>query len=213
VVVRLAVEAATSQAGRHGDTPPTSVGEPDQPGRVRVTREPGHGPAAPPGHRVVVFGHRPDQLGGYDDNPVTAGVLRKLTEILAGLKVVQPDVVVLTGLGLGTEQLAAEAATAAAVPYVAVLAFPGQEKVWPTARRTTYQRLLQGAASTISLSNKEPATRAEAGKSIGQRSDWMIANANRAIVVWDGQDPSLGQITRNLERHIPDDVWIIQPQS
>jgi ribonuclease HI/uncharacterized phage-like protein YoqJ len=212
LVDRLAVEAAKTQSGRHGDVPPTSLGVADQSDRQRPTESRSIGLAAPTGHRVVVFGHRPDSLGGYGDNPVAAAVTRQLTAILEGLHAVQPDLVVLTGLGLGAEQLAAEAAIAAGVPYVAVLAFPNQEKVWPSTRRAAYQRLVQGAVSTVTLSSKEPSTPPEAGKAIGRRRDWMIAHANGAIIVWNGQDRTIGDVTRALERRIPDDVWIIPPE-
>jgi uncharacterized phage-like protein YoqJ len=113
---------------------------------------------------VSVYGHRLAELGGYDDNnPVTADVQCKLTEILQDLQLVQPDPLVLTGLGLGAEQLAATAAAKAGVPYMAVLAFPGQEKAWPQARRVAYEQLLAGATATITLSAQTPAGKPEVG--------------------------------------------------
>jgi ribonuclease HI len=210
LVDRLALEAATMQTGRQGDGPPAEVGVADDPGPRRAVPKV-TGPPAPAGHLLVVFGHRAADLGGYDDNPVAAGVRRKIIEILDGVRQVQPDVVVLTGLGLGTEQLAAQAAADARVPYVAVWAFPNQEKVWPPATQDTYGRLVEGAASTISLSRKEPATKAAAGKALGLRQQWMIAHADSAIVVWDGKDATIGAINRALHQRLPDDVWIIQP--
>jgi ribonuclease HI len=210
VVDRLAVEAATTQTGRSGRTPPTDLGSADQPGRQRSAVA---GPGAPPGHRLVVFGHRPTDLGGYGDNPVAAGVRARLTEILRGLAAVHPDLVVLTGLGLGAEQIAAESAAAAGVPYVAVLAFPGQDTVWPPASRAAYQKLLDGATSTVVLSDQQPATKPAAGKAIGRRTDWMVGHANGALVVWNGREPGLGATVRALERRIPDDVWIVSPEA
>ena len=51
----------------------------------------------------------PPALGGYDPtSPVATALLRKLKEALTGLLVIHPDIVVLTGLGLGVEQLAAD---------------------------------------------------------------------------------------------------------
>ena len=70
LVDRLAVEAAATQQGRRGTGPPTSSGPADVAGPA---------PAAPgePDHRRPrrwsCLGHRPTELGGYDDNPLAAG--------------------------------------------------------------------------------------------------------------------------------------------
>ena len=165
----------------------------------------------PEGHRVAILGHRPPDLGGYGDNPVAAAVRRRLTEVLVGLRAIHPDLVVLTGLGLGAEQLGAAAAAAARVGYVAVLAFPNQEAVWPQASKDAYRSLLAGAAATITLSNKTPATKQAAGAAIGRRTEWLAATADGALVVWDGKDRSLGETVAALERRLPDDVWVIAP--
>jgi ribonuclease HI len=152
LVDRLAVEAARTQQGRSGGRPPTTLGEPDRPTPQRSRAAAGAGgPGAPNGFKVIVLGHRPPQLGGYDENPVAGRVRTKLTEVLAGLAAVHPDLVVLTGLGLGAEQLGAEAAAAAKVAYVGVLAFPDQDSVWPQARRAAYRRLVAAADDTIML--------------------------------------------------------------
>src|SRR6202008_4704147 len=74
LVDRLAVEAASTQRGRSGDTPPTALGPPDRP---RAAPD----PMAPAGHKLAVVGHRPPELGGYQANPVADGVRAKLAEI------------------------------------------------------------------------------------------------------------------------------------
>ena len=210
IVDRLANEAARRQLGRSGDEPPTDLGEADETGRARKT-----GPsafAAPAGHRVVVLGHRPPELGGYDDNPVAAGVLAKLTEILRATREVHPDLVVLTGLGLGAEQLGAEAAVEADVPYVAVLPFPNPDVVWPAASRATFRLLVDAAHETIVLSDKTPPSKQAAGAAIRKRNAWLIAHADGALAVWDGHDRTLRDDIHALERKLPDDVWIITPE-
>jgi ribonuclease HI/uncharacterized phage-like protein YoqJ len=219
LVDRLAVEAARTQTGRSGSGPPTTLGAPDKPTRDRTrtaaaSDRAAGALAAPPGHRVVVLGHRPPQLGGYDDdNPVAARVGRKLTEILAGLRAVHPDVVVLTGLGLGAEQLGAQAAVRAKVPYVPVLAFPNPDEVWPHARRATFRHLMAEAKATLTFSADKPTSTQVAARVIARRNDWLAAQADCALVVWDGKDRALGTRVRALEKRIPDDVWIIPPEA
>ncbi len=215
LVDRLAVEAARTQTARAGSEPPTQLGAPDQPtpreDSPKNRTSAGSGPVAPTGHRVVVLGHRPPQLGGYDENPVRAAVRGKLAEILAGLRAVHPDLVVLTGLGLGAEQVGAEAAAQAGVPYVAVLAFPDPDKIWPDATRAAYRRLVDGAVDTLTVSADKPRTKQAAGIAIGRRDDWLAAQADGALVVWDGTDRALGASVKALERRVPDDVWIVPP--
>ena len=135
-----------------------------------------------------------------------------MTEILQGLVHVHRDLVVLTGLGLGAEQLGAEAAAAAGVPYVAVLPFPDPDAVWPAASRATFRLLADAAHDTIVVSPKKPATKQAAGIAIGKRNAWLIAHADAALVVWDGTDRTLRDDVRALERRIPDDVWVIAPE-
>jgi len=134
-----------------------------------------------------------------------------MIEILRGLVEVHPDLVVLTGLGLGAEQLGAEAAAAADVPYVAVLPFPDPDTVWPAPSRATFRLLADAARATLVLTTKAPASKQAAGAAIGKRNSWLTAHADAALVVWDGSERTVRDEVKALERRIPDDVWIIPP--
>ncbi|HEX2274110.1 MAG TPA: ribonuclease H, partial [Acidimicrobiales bacterium] len=141
LVDRLAVEAARTQQGRAGDAPPSDLGPADAPGALGGTD-----PRVPAGRLLAVAGHRPPALGGYDQNPVADRVRARVAEVLVAKRQLHPDLVVLTGLGLGAEQLGAEAAAEAGVPYVAVLPYPDPHSVWPAASRRRFEELLAGAA-------------------------------------------------------------------
>ncbi len=209
LVDRLAVDAARRQEGRFGEGIPEDLGPPDAP--VRGAAGAMDAPV-PPGHLVVVGGHRPPALGGYDENPVTAGVRQRLTEILTAKALLHPDLVVLTGLGLGAEQLGAEAALEANVPFVAVLAFPGQDAVWPAASRRRFEQLLAAAAGQVVLQREAPADRARARISLSRRDAWLARNGSEALVVWDGQDPATGRLVRSLRDHLgEEEVWVVEP--
>ena len=206
LVDRLAADAARTQQGRTGEGVPEGLGGPD------VVTSPDTDPRVPEGHRLVVAGHRPPALGGYEDNPVADGVRHELARILAAKREMQPHLVVLTGLGLGAEQLGGEAAAEAGVPYVAVLAFPEPEAAWSAASRDVYRELLTGAAATVVRSDSAPTSRQAAGMAIGRRDDWLLRQADGAIVVWDGKQRGLGEAVRSLERRVPDELWIIPPE-
>ena len=207
LVDRLAVEAARTQAGRSGDRPPgwESLGPADAPGADID-------PRLPPGRLVAVVGHKPPELGGYDANPVSEAVRTKLAEVLAAKHQLHPDLVVLTGLGLGAEQLAAEAAAEAGVPYVAVLPYPDPDSQWPASSRKSYQALVEEARSTVVLQQKPPATKQLAGAALRRRDAWLARHAQEAIAVWDGEDATVGRAVRALQDALgEEDVWVVSP--
>ncbi|HUQ63295.1 MAG TPA: RNase H family protein [Acidimicrobiales bacterium] len=207
LVDRLAVDAARTQAGRAGTGDPGDLGPPDVPGaRGAIDSQ------APTGHRMIVAGHRPPALGGYDSNPVADKVRSKLVEVVKAKQVLHPDLVVLTGLGLGAEQLGAEAAAEAKVPYVAVLPYPDPDSVWPEASRRRHRELVDGARAEVVLQSKPPATKQLAGAALSRRDAWLARNANEALVVWDGQDAAVGRLVRSLNDALGEDnVWVIEP--
>jgi ribonuclease HI/uncharacterized phage-like protein YoqJ len=208
LVDRLAVEAARTQAGREGEGVPEDLGAPDL-----VTVGADSDPRVPEGHRLVVAGHRPPALGGYDDNPVADGVREKLRRILAAKRELHPDLVVLSGLGLGAEQLGAEAAAAAGVAYVAVLGFPGFDEVWPARSRERFRDLLDGAAAQVLLQAKAPISKQAAGGALARRDAWLARHAHEALVVWDGEDAAVARLVRSLRDHLgEEEVWVVEPE-
>ncbi len=209
LVDRLAVEAARTQAGRTGDRPPDALGPADTPG---MAADAAVDPRRPEGRLLAVIGHKPPELGGYDANPVSESVRVKLAEVLAAKRLVDGDLVVLTGLGLGAEQLAAEAAAAAGVPYVAVLPYPDPDSLWPSSSRKAFQALVGGAQATVLLQARPPATKQLAGAALRRRDAWLARHAQEAIAVWDGADPAVGRSVRALQDALgEDDVWIVNP--
>ena len=209
LVDRLAVEAATTQLGRSGDAPPTDLGPADTP---RGRAPGGPDPRLPAGRLLAVAGHRPPELGGYQPNPLADEVRARLADVLAAKLELHPDLVVLTGLGLGAEQLGAEAAAEAGVPYVAVLPYPEQDSVWPAESRRHHRRLLDGARSHLVLQSTAPATKQQAGTALRRRDAWVARNADEALVVWDGHDPAVGRLVRALQDALgEEEVWVIAP--
>jgi ribonuclease HI/uncharacterized phage-like protein YoqJ len=206
LVDRLAVEAARRQEGRSGTGWPEELGPADVVGPAEAD------PRVPEGHKLVVAGHRPPALGGYDENLVSSAVRSKLTEILAAKQAVSPSLVVLTGLGLGAEQLGAEAAREAGVPYVAVLPYPGQDGVWPVASKERYAELLKDAAGQVLMQARPPESKQKAGAALARRDGWLARHADEAVVVWDGDDEYVGKTVRSLQDHVGEEnVWVLHP--
>jgi ribonuclease HI len=207
VVDRLAVEAARTQQGRSGDATPSDLGPADVPGAADLD------PRVPAGRLLALTGHRPPGLGGYDDNPVADRVRARLAEVVAAKRQLHPDLVVLTGLGLGAEQLGAEAAAAPGVPYVAVLPYPDPHWVWPAASRRRFEDLLAGAAGRVLLQARAPANRAQAGAALRRRDAWLARHAHEAVVVWDGDDPDVRRQVKAFTDALGEgEVWVVDPR-
>lgn len=210
LVDRLAVEAARNQAGRRGTGWPADLGPADVARRGPVGAD--GDPRLPEGRLIVVTGHRPPELGGYGDNPVAGGTRRSVAEVLAAKRQLHPDLVVLSGLGLGAEQLGAEAAAAAGIPYVAVLPFPDVGGPWPPEARRRLDELLAGARATVVLQPSTPASKQLAGAALRRRDAWLARHAHEALVVWDGDDPTVGRDVRALRDALgEDEVWVLSP--
>lgn len=207
LVDRLAVEAAQTQVGRTGDEPPSELGPADLPSGPGAPD-----PRVPSGRKLVVVGPKPADLFGYDEDLLTGDLRRRLAEVVEAKRAVHDDLVVMTGLGLGAEQLGAEAAAAAGVPYVAVLAFPDPDSVWPSASKERFRALLDGAASTVLLQMKAPENKQKAGAALSRRDAWLYRHADEALAVWDGADPIVGRMVRSLQDHVgEDEVWLLTP--
>lgn len=212
LVDRLAVEAAKTQEGREGDGQPANLGPADKPGSAATTPAASADDRFPPGHRIVVAGLRPPALGGYGENTMTVSVRKQLADILAAKAQLHPDLVVVTGLGLGAEQLGAEAAVESGVPYGAVLAFPDQDATWPAPSRVHFAQLVEGAVTTVLLQARPPAGRQAAGGALARRDAWLARIASEAIVVWDHGDSVVGRLVRSLQDHLGEEaVWIVEP--
>lgn len=223
VADRLAVEAAHSQRARSGTGLPGELGPEDAPSRSKasgsssgsspVPAQPDPtGRAAPAGHLVVVTGHRPPDIGGYDrPNPTADKLLRRLGDILEAKAQMHTDLTVITGLQLGSEQLGAEAAIATGLPFVAVLAFPDPSAVWPKKAQERFDELLDAAADVIVLQDKVPDSKPKIAASLKRRDAWMSRNAQEAVVIWDRKDGGIGTAVKALETGLGDDVWVLDP--
>jgi ribonuclease HI len=221
LVDRLAVEAAETQKGRSGDEPPTVLGPADSVRKGAKARAKVVAAAdaddrvdavpAIDGHGLVVLGHRPPELGGYDDNPVADAVRAQLRELFEAKRAMHADLAVVSGLRLGAEMLGAEAAVDAGLPLVAVLPYPDPHSVWSAAAQERFVTLTDVARDVITLQRRLPDSKQKAGAALARRDAWLARNVTEAVLVWDGEDPALGRLHRSLEDHLGDDVWVIDP--
>jgi hypothetical protein len=219
LVDQLAVEAGAAGSGRSGDDSSRAFD-----GRVAISDRAGPvtGSAPPPSaaaasgldlaaHGVVVLGHQPPDIGGYDQNPWADRITRRLVEILEAKHQIDPDLVVVSGLRLGAEQLGALAAIEAHLPLVAVLPHPDPDSQWPPASRRRFSELLGRAAEVITLEKGSPRTRQQAGAALSRRDGWLATNVKEAILVRRADDGKLARLASLLDEEMGVGLWVLDP--
>jgi uncharacterized phage-like protein YoqJ len=155
---------------------------------------------------IVAFtGHRPDELGGYKDNPTQVCVKLAIREALQRHK---PEKVI-SGMALGVDQWAAQAAIDLGIPFIAAVPFKGQETVWPEASQMEYQLLLAKAAQVFIVSEG-----AYAAWKMHKRNTFMVDNCDLLLAVWNGSDGGTADCVRyaeNVKKPIERLKWELAP--
>lgn len=199
VADRLAVEARDRRQGRSGSGGAEPI-EADGADEEAANR------------RLVVLGHRPPELGGYDANPTADAVARRLREILGAKHELHPDLVVVSGLRLGAELLGAEAAVALGIPLEVVLPYPDPETVWPAPAQRRFRDLIDAATEVVTLQRRAPDDRRQAKQALDRRDAWLARSSHEAVIVWDGDDTGVGATVKKFEKALGDDVWVLDPK-
>lgn len=225
IVDRLAVAAIERRRGGSGDQPPASddLGAPDSPGfgspgssRENSTDVSSDGPAGPAvrdgripsGSPFSVVGVRSAKLSG---TPRGKKLRKKLSEILAARAQMDSDLVVLTGLRPGAEQIAALAAGDAGVPYVVVLPYPDPVAGFSAADRAEFESLAAAARSVVTLESKRPTDTTGKTAALARRDGWLRSVSTGALVVTDSSGSVTGgggndQLAKFI-RVLGDEVW------
>ena len=99
------------------------------------------------------------------------------------------------------------------MPYVAVQPYPAPERQWPSSSQDRYAELIRHAGAAVLLERTVPDSKQKFGAALARRDGWLAKHAGEAMVVWDGQDPTLGKLVRSLEEKLGDDVWIVAPHA
>ncbi|MFV1990650.1 MAG: RNase H family protein [Acidimicrobiales bacterium] len=158
------------------------------------------------GHGVLITGHRPPELGGYGATSVAAAVRKRLALMLEYEAKLRDDLVVVTGLGLGAEQLGAEAAIDAGIPFVAVLAYKAQDQVWSEPLRARFAALKAAASEVRVLEQKRPKDKAAARRALQKRDDLVARLASEAYVVWNGEEQWVARQVGSLQEYLGEDA-------
>lgn len=132
--------------------------------------------------RIAVTGHRPDKLGGYDENnPLAIAIKRHMRAIL--LRSENIDVSVVSGMALGVDQWWAEAAIELDIPFIAAIPFDGFHERWPRESQERFRSILGQAQGIVYVCapGYEP-------RKMQARNEWMVDNSDQLIAYWNGSN-------------------------
>jgi uncharacterized phage-like protein YoqJ len=150
-----------------------------------------------------VTGHRPDKIGGYDDdaNPLRSWVRGQIRRHLQTFRPLYG----ISGMALGTDQDFAAACVELGIPFIAAVPFKGQELAWrshPTSRKR-YRELIAKAYEVVIVS--------EGGYEnfkMQVRNEWVVDHCNAMLCVFDGSPGGTANTVNYADRVRRDKIRI-----
>jgi uncharacterized phage-like protein YoqJ len=133
--------------------------------------------------KVMITGHRPNKLGGYEPNPTQNKICTWLDQVVNSGKSRYPDFEVISGMALGVDQWWAQIAINNQVPLNAYVPFEGQDSRWPNTSRSKYRKLLEQAADIKIIS---PNAGSRWSHAMQIRNEAMVNDADICVAVWNG---------------------------
>ena len=141
-------------------------------------------------NKVGFTGHRPEKLGGYDDDTFTKLVSFSIN-ILEENKIKHANI----GMALGFDQSVAFACVYLNIPFSAFIPFKGQENKWPNSAKERYLKVLREAKNIIIVSEGEYAS-----WKMQIRNEAIVNNSDKMICLWDGSDSGTGNCVKYAKR-------------
>lgn len=142
---------------------------------------------------IAVTGHRPPKLGlRYGVAAENLHIYKPMVDLLNSQ---EEEILVLTGMALGIDQLMADACIDTCTEFTACIPFVGQEGRWPAASRDYYQRTLDHARKVIVVSDGgyDPVK-------MQRRNEWMVDHAAELWSWWDGSPGGTANCVAYAER-------------
>ena len=128
---------------------------------------------------IAVTGHRPNKLGGYDNEDAQRAIRRHMRDFLR--TVPQEELTLTSGGALGVDQLWMQVGLHLHLPVIAALPFEGYDAKWPVASRQEYKRLLDRCQLVKYVC--EPGY---AASKLQRRNEWMVDNCDALVAYWNG---------------------------
>jgi endonuclease V-like protein UPF0215 family len=155
---------------------------------------------------VAVVGLRSTRLAG---SAAGSSARDQLTRILSAQRELHPDLVVMSGLRPGAEEIGASAALQAGVPLAVVLPYPDPAAGWSSAARARFDEACDRAREVVVLESTAPVDPEGRRAALARRDGWLRSAASAAVVISDGRDPEAELTLRRFEERLGDEVWFL----
>lgn len=129
--------------------------------------------------RLAVTGHRPDKLGGYNNEESHKAIRRHMRDFLK--EAPDGELFLISGGALGIDQFWMEVGIHMDLPVIAALPFEGYDAKWPVASRRIYKKLLDKCYEVVYVC--EPGYEAH---KLQTRNEWMVDNCDVLTAYWNG---------------------------
>ncbi len=127
---------------------------------------------------IAGTGHRPNKLGGYDQQSFNK--LVKLAEYF--FSSIPNSTTIITGMALGWDQALAQACINRNIPFIAAIPCKNQWSMWNKQAIEYYQKLLSNKLCTIhNVSNLNYTY-----DCMQKRNQWMVDKCDQLVAIWDG---------------------------
>ena len=158
--------------------------------------------------RIVVTGHRPPKIGGYDwNNPLRTHLRQRLRTLLVALAAdawlkgstaAERSVELISGGALGWDQDCAGVAYRVGIPYTLYVPFIGQESRWPKQSRDVYAEVVKRASKVVLCHIDRPQSDGHAGRLLLERNKRMVDDfyTDYLICCWDGSNGGTSHCVR-----------------
>ncbi|MEK6862502.1 MAG: SLOG family protein [Nanoarchaeota archaeon] len=147
---------------------------------------------------ICFLGHRPSDLGGWNENELQKNIKRNIKNILVESFASNKDLVVLTGLFLGPEMWAGEIAYELKIPYKVYIPFKDPHSKWikKTAQQYTFLKNHAASKETIDRGHFDP-------KKIYEKDMYLVNESEKVYVCFVKMVPII-KYAKKLNKQIID---------
>lgn len=128
------------------------------------------------GTTAAFTGHRPDKLGGYNEQTFI-----RLVRLAKAVLTQGKPADVISGMAQGWDMAVAFAAIQLGIPVTAAIPFEGQHLMWPEHAQGQWHAI-KAKCTNVQLISRG----GFAGWKMQKRNEWMVDHGHHLVALWDG---------------------------
>ena len=160
--------------------------------------------------KFAVTGHRPDKLGGYQNNTCHVAIKKHMRMLWTKFAATDTDKTneAISGMALGCDQWWAEIGMEAGAQLLAYIPFPGFDGRWPQSSRDHLAKILLMASEVIMVDSNTTYSAVKLQK----RNERMVDDCDTLVAYWTGVPGGTANCIKYARATYPDKpILIINP--